>query len=348
MTIIISALLVAFSSAAIAVPAIAQEDGSKAANPLELAADAPESHVVVPGDTLWGISAKFVKDPRRWPDLWRLNEEQIKNPHRIYPGQVLTLKRGETPHLEVASVRVSPKQIDTPLTQAIPAIPQKVIEPFLLRPLIIEAGALDASPRIIATEDNRLFVGDNSKVYVTGIKNAKAGQTFHIYRPGKALTDSGTQEVLGHEAIYLGSARIERASDPAILQIGSALAEIGRGDRLVPAPKADVVSYVPHPPKRAVDGSIIDMPGAQSHGGPHSVITLSRGSKDGLEVGHVLAVHRAGIEVTDSFKDNKTVYKLPDERYGLVFVFRVFERVSYALVMEAKRPVLVGDAVRTP
>ncbi|MDP2794994.1 MAG: LysM peptidoglycan-binding domain-containing protein [Sulfurisoma sp.] len=340
---IISALLVAFSSAAFAASAWAQPT-----QPLELAPGAPDRHAVVAGDTLWGISGKFIKDPYRWPELWRLNAEQVKNPHRIYPGQVLVLdKSGDDPQLKLETVRLAPKQYDTPLTQEIPAIPRNVIEPFLAKPLVIEANALDVAPRIIAIEDNRLLVATGGKIYVTGIGDAKA-QSYQIYRPGKALADPDTREVLGHEAIFLGTAKVTRQGEPAILRVDNAIAEIGKGDRLVPMSKPDVVSYVPHAPKQAIDGRVMSIVGALAQGGQRSIVTLTRGKKDGLEMGHVLALRQAGAVVTGHFKDEKETFKLPDERYGLIFVFRAFDRISYALVMDASQEVEIGDLVRTP
>lgn len=346
MTRIISALLVAFSSAAIAAPAMAQEAAPKETRELELVADAPDRHIVMPGDTLWSISARFVKDPKRWPQLWRLNDEQVKNPHRIRPGQVLVLRRGAEPYIELETVRIQPKQVDTPLTQEISAIPQSVIGPYLIRPLVIEPGALDGAPRIVALQDNRLMVGTGANIYVTGIKSRHA-QTFQIYRPGAALTDPATKEVIGHEAVFLGTAKLTQAGDPAILQIGNAVGEIGIGDRLTPLPQVDIVNYVPHAPKTVVDGRVMSVVGALV-GGTYSVVTLNRGKKDGIEIGHALALQMAGISVTDRFKDRQETFQLPDERFGLVFVFRVFDRVSYALVMQTTREVGVGDAVRTP
>lgn len=340
---IISVLLVAFSSAAFAASAWAQP-----AKPLELVPGAPERHVVAPGDTLWSIAGKFIKDPYRWPELWRLNAEQVKNPHRIYPGQVLVLdKSGDDAQLKLETVRLAPGRYDTPLTQEIPAIPQNVIEPFLAKPLVIEANALDSAPRIVALEDNRLIVGSGSKVYVTGIADPKA-QAYQIYRPGKALADPVTREVLGHEAVFLGTAKVTRMGEPAILTLGNAVAEIGKGDRLVPTAKIDVVSYVPHAPKQAIEGRVMSVFGALRGGGPRSIVTLTRGSRDGIEAGHVLALYQAGREVADRYKDKKETFRLPDERYGLVFVFRAFDRISYALVMDASQEVEIGDPVRTP
>jgi LysM repeat protein len=343
MSRIISALLVAISSAVFAVSVWAQAD-----KPLELVPGAPDRYIVVPGDTLWGIAHKYVADPYRWPDLWRLNSEQVKNPQRIYPGQVLVLKHnGEQPYLDLETVRIEPRQIVSPLVREIPTIPQKTIQPFLSRPLIVEPGVLDAAPRIVALQEDRLLIGPGANIYVTGIKDSQKG-LFSIYRPGKSLVNPATKEALGREAVYLGTAKLVRSGEPAIFEVVNAVSEIGIGDDLVAVPGADVLSYVPHAPKGRVDASVLSVLGDQLQGGALSIVALSRGARDGMETGHVLALHQAGVEVVDRFKDHNETFKLPDERYGLVFVFRVFDRVSYALVMEAKHEVVAGDTVQTP
>ncbi len=348
MSRIISALLVAFSSAVLSAAVLADTAAATKPPPapLVLAPDAPARYTVVTGDTLWGVASRFVKDPYRWPDLWRLNTEQVKNPHRIYPGQVLVLKmEGDEPKLEV--VRIGPKQYDEEINQAIPAIPPAVIEPFLDKPLVIEAGSLDTSARIIALEEQRLLVGAGSKIYVTGIKDQQK-QSWQIFRPGKALIDPETKQVLGHEAVQLGQARLMRKGDPAILEVTNSTSEIGIGEHLLPTPTVDVPSYAPHAPAPNMRATVISVLGGLRFGGKYSVAVLSRGTRDGLEVGHVLALHQAGIEVNDRFKDKKEKFQLPEERFGLVFVFRVFDRVAYALVMEAQHMVEPGDIVKTP
>jgi hypothetical protein len=336
---IISVLFLCFSSALV---------GAQTTKPIELASDAPDSHIVVPGDTLWGIAGKFLKEPFRWPEIWRLNKDQIKNPHLIYPGQVVILDRsGAEPQLKLGTLsKLDPRVYASDNSKEIPAIPQQVIEPFLSEPLVVEANALDTAPRIIATQEDRVYVGAHDKIYVTGVtSSAKAWQ---IYRPGKPLVDPDSQETLGYEAFYLGSSRLAREGEPATLSVVTARQEIGRGDRLVPAARADIVSYVPHAPEAGQRGRIISVYGGLGEGGRYSIVTLSRGAREKVEIGHVFAIYRAGAEITDRFDGKKETFKLPDERYGLVFVFRVFDRVSYALVMNADRPVATGDVVRTP
>lgn len=349
MSRIISALLVAFSSAAFAASAWAE-----ATKPLELAPDAPDRYTVTAGDTLWGISAKFIKDPYRWPELWRMNAEDVKNPHRIYPGQVLVLdKSGADPRLSVDTVRLSPKQYDTQLSDAIPAIPPGFIEPFLAKPLVIEAEGLDSAPRVVAVEENRMITGTGGKIYVTGIQDPQA-RGFLLYRPGKALADPVSGEILGIEAVHLGGAKVIRPGEPAILEVVNSRAEISVGDRLMPRGKTDIVNYAPHAPKTVIEGRVMSVYGTTGSspantGGPGSIITISRGARDGIEMGHVLAINLPDREVTERFKDRLQSHRLPEERYGLVFVFRVFDRLSYAIVTKASsQEVVVGDAVRTP
>lgn len=317
--------------------------------PIELAQDAPDRHIVQPGDTLWGIAARFLKDPYRWPELWRMNDTQIANPHRIYPGQVVILDRsGAEPRFKLGEVKVSPKVYVGELRQEIPSIPPKVIEPFLAEPLIVEEEEFLASPRIVATAETRVMVGAGDTIYAAGL-DGRRGDRWQIYRLGNPLIDPENNEVLGMEAIYLGTALLRTNGDPATLEVVNSRLEIGRGDQLLPAPKPQIMNYAPHRPNHDIRGRVMSIYGGVNEGGRHSVIAISRGKRDGLENGHVLALYRHGSEVTNRFRDNPPeTTQLPDERYGLAFVFRVFDRVSYALVMESSRPVIQGDSVRTP
>jgi hypothetical protein len=343
---IISALLLIFSSLmAASSPSLAEQGQA-----LELAEGAPTRHIVLPGDTLWDIAAKFLKEPYRWPEIWRLNQEEIKNPQRIYPGQVVILDRsGERPQLKIAepeAVKVEPRVYTEDNRVAISSFPHRVIAPFLSQPLVIEVGALDQAPRIVATQDDRVYVAAGNLAYATGVRE-NAG-LWQIYRPGKTLVDPETKETLGIEALSLGSARLVGEGEPASFEIVTSSQEIGRGDRLLPATPPAFVSYAPHPPDRAIEGRIIAVHGGIGEGGRHAIVVLSRGQRDGLEVGHVLAIYRKGREVTNRFEGRQEYYQLPDERYGLLMLFRVFDRVSYALVMNVTRPVVPNDLVRTP
>jgi len=316
---------------------------------IEIADNAPDRHIVVAGDTLWGISALFLKEPQRWPEVWGMNKDQIKNPHWIYPGQVVILDRsGANPKFRLGQdLKLVPKIYTEDSRVAIPSIPQNVIEPFLSRPLVVEENALKDAPKIIAMEEDRVFLSAGGRAYVTGLKQeAKAWQ---VYRPAKPVLDPTTKKIIGYEAVYLGTAQQTAKGDPATIEIIEAKEEIGLGDLLSSFSRPEIISYVPHSPTAPFEGQVAAIYGGVKEAGRDSIVTLSRGSKDGLEVGHVLALYRNGGEAIykEEGSPNQT-YKLPDERYGVVFVFRTFEHISYALVMNVSRPVSVSDFVRTP
>ncbi|MDR2239711.1 MAG: LysM peptidoglycan-binding domain-containing protein [Zoogloeaceae bacterium] len=339
---IISALLLSFSASL----ALAQN-----VKPLQLADNAPDSHTVVRGDTLWAISGKFLKEPYRWPELWGMNKSQIKNPHRIYPGQVLVLDRsGLNPRLRVRqNAKAEPSIHAEQLALAIPSIPQSAIEPFLSQPLVMEEDGLQGAPKIVATPEDRLYVGVNERAYVSGLQRGdQRDPVWQVFRPTKPVFDPETGEVLGHEAFYLGTATLAAEGEPATVNITTAVREIGAGDRLLPAPPMDIVQYVPHAPDEQVRGQIAAIYGGVKETGVHSIVTLNRGSRDGLEIGHVLAIYRNGGKRVYREGEEVTDIQLPAEQYGLAFVFRVFDRISYALVMTATRPVIVTDIVRNP
>ena len=335
---IISALFLSLSTAC----AMAQ-DGK----PLQLADNAPDRHIVVPGDTLWDISGKFLQEPYRWPELWRMNKEQVKNPHRIYPGQVLVLDRsGRDPQLRLETARIEPKVYAESLSRAIPSIPQNVIEPFLSRPQVLEEEGLKDAPKIVATQEDRVYIGPGGRAYVSGLKgNAKLWQVFRSTKP---VIDPETKEPIGHEAFYLGTAKLIAEGEPATVDIASAIQEIGVNDRLIPTTRTEIINYAPHVPAKQIQGQIAAIYGGVKETGRHSIVTLNRGKRDGVEAGHVLAVYRNGGERLYREGNETTNIKLPPERYGLVFVFRVFDRISYALVMNVSRPVVVTDIVRNP
>lgn len=324
------------------------------AAPPELSADAPARHVVLPKDTLWSIAGRFLKEPWRWPELWRMNREQIANPHRIYPGDVLVLERDANgqPLLRLSQEQVSPKAYSAPLHQAISSIPANVVEFFTSEPLIVDINGLADAPRIIASGQDRVMMGNGDTAYVLNADLYEDVKTWQIYRPGKPLRDPENGEILGYEAFYLGTAKQLQATEPgepAPFQILTVKQEIGQGDRLIPQESQRPFQYVPRAPAHLVEARIASVYGGVAEGGRHSLVTLNRGTRDGLEVGHVLAISRNRSVRHHNPETGKTErYTLPDERYGTVFVFRTFERVSYALVMDAKGTVAINDLIRTP
>jgi hypothetical protein len=350
-------------------------------SPIAFKQDAPDRYVVVRGDTLWGISERFTDSPWRWPEIWNFNREQIRNPHWIYPGDVIVLDRvsgrlsiagrdaasgaagtgagaagrgGLEGSGTVGTVKLSPRvRAESTAKDAIPSIPANIIEPFLSRPLLVEPDGLDDAPTIIGTEDNRVIIEAGNRAYVRGIGDSMEENWF-IYRRGKALVDPDTSVTLGYEAIYLGTARVSRAGDPATVQLTTVTQEVGRGDKLLPAGVPEVPNYAPHAPSVFMQGRIIGVYGGLGklgEGGPQSIVTLNRGRADGVEVGHVFALYRPGPVIADASRmtsSGPATFKLPDERYGLAFVFRIFDRVSYALVMRVTRPVNALDVIQTP
>ena len=358
----------------------------------------PNRHVVVKGDTLWGISAKFLKDPWLWPQVWKLNRAQIKNPHLIYPGDVVFLDMSSgNPELKLLRemITLEPGVVVEPLDQAaISTIPLNIIAPFLSQPLIIEKDQLAESPRIIAGQDNRVVLSPNTRVYLNKIEEGD-GINWFVYRPGNDLIDPDTKEVLGVEAVYLGDAKITKYGAPATATIVKAKEEIFTKDRLVPSDDVVFTNFVPHAPETAIAGRIINIYGGLAEAGPKSIVSISRGSTDGVEIGHVLAINRYGRIIKDPEPPKETeeqkqanatpklkelnfdvsrdadgkaivnfakapesssgelvlepgMIKLPDERVGLLMIFRVFDRVSYGLIMQASEPVNKLDAVQTP
>ena len=358
--------------------------GSKLTN-ADLAADAPDQYTVVKGDTLWGISGRFLKDPWKWPQIWQLNRDQIKDPHWIYPGDVIRLDRsGDSPRLVIGAggagggsggtaadaagnvVRIDPRIRVEPLSEAIPSIPGSVIGPFLSQPLVVEPGGLDGAPTIVATEESRVIIGAGDLAYADRIADNDA-LNWQVFRPGTALRDPESGEVLGYEARYVGDVRVRRFGAPTTVEVTKARLEINRGDRLTPARESAYPTYMPRSPGKPIVGTIMSVEGGVSELGQFQVVTLNRGSRDGLEVGHVLAVYRrgqvvSGGRVISEIPSRSTGLpvqptpinvtgdglKLPDERTGLMFVFRVFEKMSYGMVMRASRPIYVGDIVQTP
>jgi len=365
-------------------------------SPLAIKPDAPDRYIVVPGDTLWGISQRYTDSPWRWPELWNMNKEQIRNPHLIYPGYVLILdrERGQLTIAQPGGARESepgsgaqesgrPRESEsgsgaqagaqtgaqastdpsisklTPrlraeslARQGIPSIPANLIEPFLTRPLVIEPEGLDKAPTIVGTQTDRVIISAGNSAYVRGIGSSKE-DTWYVYRRGGALVDPDTNQTLGYEAIYLATAQVTRSGDPATIVLTTAVREVGAGDKLIAASRPQPINYAPHAPVAKIRGRIMTIYGGGrvGEGGPQSIVTINRGRADGVEVGHVLALYNKGGTVRDVSKPVDAPdarLQLPDERAGLAFVFRVFDRISYALVMHITRPVSALDVVQTP
>ena len=380
------------------------------ADTLKLQDNAPDKYVVVKGDTLWDISGRFLKDPWRWPQIWNLNRAEIKNPHWIYPGDMVVLDRsGKEPRLSLVkggqgnmrTVRLSPGVRASTLDgAAIPAIPIRAIHPFLSQPRVVPLGAFDDAPFILGSNAERVVMASGDDVFATG---GKPGVTrWNILRPGKALKDPESGETLGHEVEYLGDARTLVEGAPQKIRITRSAQEILARDKLVEADNQTVFEFVPHAPDNQITGRIISAYGGLTDSGRYQTVVINRGSRDGLEPGHVLAIFREGQAVTltrdekdrmtwvnqktqgvpdggawlyndvrclkegasvtydqsadarNTFRNtclnngNERAVKLPDARSGLLMVYRVYDRVSYGLIMQSDGPVYLLDTVKTP
>ncbi len=349
------------------------------ADEVQLKPDHPERYTVVKGDTLWDISNRFLKSPWMWPKIWKINQD-IKNPHLIYPGDVIVLRMvNGQPELSVLrkekltpppsaaalpapvapapveapvvatdarTVKLSPQMRSEPLEAAIPTIKPNAILPFLTRPLAVQDDELEKAGYVTTGLDDRIALGNNTQFYARGLKD-DSQEYYYVFRPGHAIRNPDTGELLGYEAIYLGDAERLEGGDPSKLVVTKVQQEIVPADRLLEAPKkVSLPYYYPHAPKNQVEGRIVTALNAVAEIGPYTVIGISLGTREGMEEGTVLRIMRH----VGASKDPVTheTYKLPDEESGLLMVFRTYEKMSYALVMTATRPIHLLDTVVTP
>jgi hypothetical protein len=351
----------------------------------EIRENAPDQHLVVKGDTLWDISATFFKDPWKWQQIWGLNKDTIKNPHWIYPGDIVILDRSAGT-LHVGDTNQQPEALDSSATSssatpsissnnslsstnsnsssnvvrlsphsreissdhtAIPTIPLNAIAPFLTKPLVVDDLNFAGAPKLVGTYEHRTLLATNDVAYVSNMPVDK-GTQWQVYRPGQTFFDPDTKEILGYEVEYLGDASVEKFASISELRINKIVAEIAKGDYFTQSTQAFASSFEPHAPASQIAAKIISIYGGVDQAGQNAIITINKGTRDGLENGHVLALYQKGefLKGGTFFKsDNIT---LPSVRYGLVFVFRTFQKVSYALVLQTRIPVQILDTAQTP
>lgn len=375
----------------------------------ELAPGAPESYVVRPGDTLWSIAGRFLRDPWRWREVWRSNTD-LPNPDRIYPGDVirLTMVNGQ-PRIgvdrggerEVGSrggmrvVKLSPRVRVSSLEAEIPTIPIASIAPFLTQPYVAESDDIRDAPYVVGFPDEHIVAGLGDSFYVRRIDDT-TNQRFQVLRPGAAYRDPDTNEILGYEAAFVANADLERVGDPAKLQVVRVEKEISIGDRVIPAARDEPLSnFYPRPAPLGLRGRIIAVLNGVSQVGRYDIVVINRGTEDRVEVGAVFEVYRGGTKERDQVRqggfdtnwreqgpfskelwlgsDTKiegflhdepdantplpptvhiskpdATYIKPYERSGVLMVFRAFDRVSFALVLEANRTMRVQDRIGSP
>lgn len=322
--------------------------------------DYPERYTVIKGDTLWDISSRFLQNPWMWPEIWQVNP-QIDNPHLIFPGDIITLiyldgrprltvQRGDS----VASagarpgdIKLSPRIHVTPLDEAIPSIPLDMIDSFLSDSRIVALSDLEASPYVLAGGENRLVVGAGDTVYARGNFSEEV-PTYGVYRRGEIYVDPDTQEVLGVQAREIGAVRIRALErDIATTLVTRTNEEIRIGDRLMSQEERAIdSSFWPSPPGVPIEGKILAVEGGVSKVGKYDVVVINRGQREGMTVGNVLAVYKASQFTRDRIANS--IVRLPEEKAGLMMVFRTFEKVSLGLIMEAEFPISTMDVVRNP
>ncbi len=317
--------------------------------PVPLAEGHPDEYVVQVGDTLWDIAATFLKDPWFWPEIWYVNP-QVENPHLIYPGDVLGLVyidgMPRITNVRASTYRLSPQARITPLTEAIDTIPYEAIAAFLSHGMILEKNQADSLPYIVDTRGEHLIAAAGNQVYVRGLAGNTPGEQFNVVSIGDKLVDPDDGRVLGYQGNFVGEGTLRRAGDPATVWLTDTNRELYRGDRLIPAVVDLPLNFFPGKPSAVIDGRIIAVVDGVTQIGQYHVIVLNRGTGHGLAVGDVLTVFQSGETVKDIVSGGKVT--LPDEEAGTIMVFKAYDRISYALVMEATQAIHVMDSVRNP
>lgn len=326
--------------------------GPAGAQAPELSADAPDRYTVQKGDTLWSIASRFLENPWSWPQIWQQNPD-IENPHLIYPGDALVLTGAPGGEQKVKVLRqrkvtkLKPEVREVERDDAIPTIPPDAIQPFLSAPLVIEEDGLQDAGYVAAGEEGSIVLGKYSVFFARGVNGSGGDGFYDLFRPGRSLVHPETEEFLGRQAIDLGDARVLEQGDTAKMEITGSSQEIELGDRMLPADEDIALPYYqPHAPADAVNGYIVDIHGAVAEGGPFQVVVVTLGGREGMEPGHVLRIQRQEA-AQDDVVTGGTV-EIPPQDSGLAMVFRVFEKVSYALVLEAQRAVHINDRVTNP
>jgi len=334
----------------------------------DLAADAPDTYTVKRGDTLWDISKIFLRTPWRWPELWGMNKADIRNPHLIYPGQVLMLvKRDGRATLQMARdagsgttgvTKLSPRVRSADNPDAITTIPMHLIEPFLTEAVVFDTDELDKAPRIVAAPEGHVYLGKGDTAYVRG--DVSQATDYRAFRQAKPLKDPDTGAVLGYEAPYLGTVELVALGGtqkdakgkeeivPATVRIKTVRQEMGVTDRLAPVQQREFLRFVPHAPASPIKGRVISIYGEALQGGQNQVVALNRGTQDGLERGHVLALYKTGAQAVDTTSGRREDIRLPDTKSGVLLVFQTYKRVSYALIVSSQDSINAGDSFTQP
>jgi hypothetical protein len=320
------------------------------ADEIALREDYPSRYVVVKGDTLWDISAKFLQDPWLWPEIWVAND-YIANPHLIYPGDILTLVYVEgRPRLVLQRnevIKLSPNMRQGALQDAIPSVPLNSIRPFLSENIVLDSEHdVMSSPYVISGDERRIISGVGDQIFARG--NFGGGLHFSVYRKGETYIDPVSGEVLGYQMRFIGSGKkISQSGDVATIALNRSVEEVRIGDHVLPSPEENIVAhYFPSAPDAELNKQILAVESGVTQIGQYSVVVINAGDREGIALGNVMAVQRQGDAVKDPYTDK--LVQLPAVRGGLMMIVKVFSKLSYGLIMESNRPLAVGDEVTNP
>jgi LysM repeat protein len=331
-----------------------------------LAPNAPDSYVVKKGDTLWDIAKTFLRDPWFWPEIWNVNP-QVKNPHLIYPGDILhlvyvagapgqpgqpsiVLERGNMVH-------VSPSVRSEPREAPIRTIPFQTVAAFMSKPTLLSNDQIKAAGYVLAAKDGHEAIAEGNTMYARAMGAAGVGMRYSVVHVGEALRDPDDNSILGYNGIYTGSGRVTRTGDPTSLVMTDSARESVAGDKVIRSNVDVALDFVPSPPRNVVSGRIIAVTDGVSTIGQYQVVAINRGARDGLAPGNILGVFHAGALVADTAKKGFLAgtsnmfgekVRLPDEPSGTFMVFKTYDRMSYGLIMEAKDIIQVMDRVGNP
>lgn len=321
---------------------------------IELTPDYPEVYVVQPGDTLWDISALFLKDPWLWPSIWQINE-QVANPHLIYPGDRLRLVFVDgqprlVPDTQPASdrvVRLTPQMTSIPVDEAITAIPLDQIREFFSQTRVLSEDEVESAPYMVAGPESRIMIGQGDRLYARG-EMTPGVNLYQVFRVGERYRDPDTRDWIGTRAELMGTARLESVQgEVASLTLTGSHREIIPGDILLPIRQQDLDAvFYPRVPAEPVDGEIIAVEVGVNYIGQLDVVAINRGLDHGIANGLVLEVQERGERVRDRVEGGRV--QLPDERAGVLIVFRTLPRMSFGLILEAEKPLAVGFPVTNP
>lgn len=332
---------------------------------IPLAPDAPDRYTVKRGDTLWDISKVFLRDAWNWPEIWYLNP-QVHNPHLIYPGDQLVLTYvdgrprvtlGQRGDMSGDAVKLSPQVRSEALPQSVTTIPYEAVSAFLARPSVLDKSQVKSAPYLVGLRDFHVIAGRGNEIYGRGIKDAAEGARYNVVHVDEPLKDPESGKTYGYRGIYVGTGAVTRSGDPAKLMLSDSAREALQGDKLFPESIEVPLDFQPRPAPDTLKGTVMAVDGV-SIAGQYQVIAINRGSKDGLESGHVIGLYQTGDKIKDKYAHgglsgtstwgfNKSV-RLPEERGGVAMVFKTYKDMSYALIMEATHPIRVGDKVYSP